>query len=48
MALGIAKDKQGLYALIILVHADNETASNNVNLLKRRIEETNSIYTAKP
>lgn len=42
MALGIARDDNGLYLLIILAHEDGETASKNVALLRRRIEETSS------
>ncbi len=44
IALGIAKDEEGLYALIILVHTDKQTAAKNVNLLQRRIGETNSFF----
>jgi hypothetical protein len=42
IGLGIAKDEKGLYGLVILVHADEQTATKNVSLLKQRIEETNS------
>jgi hypothetical protein len=47
MALGLSKDEKGLYAIIVLVHADNETAAKNESLLKQRIEETNSILYSK-
>jgi hypothetical protein len=47
MALGVAKDEKGFYALVILVHADSETASKNVDLFKRRMEETTSAITGK-
>jgi hypothetical protein len=43
IGLGIAKDEKGLYGLIILVHADEQTATKNVSLLKQRIEETSSF-----
>jgi hypothetical protein len=44
IGLGIAKDKKGLYGLIVLVHADEQTAKENVNLLQRRIDETSIFY----
>ncbi|MBI2830448.1 MAG: hypothetical protein HYX81_04735 [Chloroflexi bacterium] len=40
IALAMAKDEKGLYAVIILVHEDDQTASKNVALLSRRIQET--------
>jgi len=45
IGLGIAKDKKGLYGLIVLVHADEQTAGENVNLLRRRIDETSTFFT---
>jgi hypothetical protein len=46
IGLGIAKDEKGLYGLIILVHADEQTATKNGSLLKQRIEETSSFLTS--
>lgn len=46
IGLGIAKDEEGLYGLIILVHADEQTATKNASLLKQRIEETSSFLTS--
>jgi hypothetical protein len=43
IALGMAKDEKGPYALIILVHADDPAAAKNVTLLRQRIEKTSSL-----
>jgi len=37
---GIGKDDQGKYIALILVHTDETTARENVNILRRRISET--------
>jgi hypothetical protein len=43
IGLGIAKDNEGFYGLVILVHADEQTAAKNADLLKQRINETSSF-----
>jgi len=44
IALGMAKDEVGIHLLIILVHTDDQTATENVDLLQQRIDETRSMY----
>ncbi len=44
IAIGIAKDENGFYALVILVHEDDKAAAKNVTLLRQRIQETTNLY----
>jgi hypothetical protein len=48
MAFAAAQDAKGLYALVIIVQADAQTAAQNVILLKQRIAETDSLITGQP
>ena len=41
-AMGTGKDEDGPYMTLALVHADSGSAEENVDLLRRRIEEGNS------
>jgi len=43
MAVGRGRDDKGSFALVILINADAQTATQNVALLKQRINETGSI-----
>jgi len=43
MAVATGRDDKGLFAMVILVNADAQTATQNVALLKQRINETGSI-----
>lgn len=47
LGMGISKDEKGLYALIILVHVNEQTAAQNVDLLQQRIQQTSSFLTSK-
>ena len=46
-ATGVGKDEQGAYTALVLVHADDRSASDNVGLLRRRLEDGNSLYAGK-
>ena len=43
-ATGVGKDEQGAYTALVLVHADDGSASDNVRLLRRRLEDGTSFY----
>ena len=43
-ASGQGKDERGPYMALTLVHSDATSAEENVALLRRRIEETRSIW----
>ena len=42
--VGAAKDEDGAYTALVLVHADDASAEENVGLLRRRIEEGSSVW----
>ncbi|MDP3062175.1 MAG: hypothetical protein Q8O40_03020 [Chloroflexota bacterium] len=48
LATGAGKDERGLYNAVVLVHPDNKTAAENVQLLQRRVKETSSIRYRRP
>jgi hypothetical protein len=48
LGAGEAKDEKGAYILVILVHADDQTAARNIALLQRRINETTSSFSGNP
>jgi hypothetical protein len=47
MALGAGKDKEGLYMTVVLLHDSTVAAEQNVELLRRRINETSSLRTGE-
>ena len=47
-ATGAGRDEDGPYMALALVHADSGPAEENVELLRRRIEEGSSSRTQKP
>ena len=48
LASGAGRGVSGAYLALALVHADAETAEDNVDLLRRRIKETSSVVTLQP
>ncbi|MBA7702795.1 hypothetical protein ES703_111569 [subsurface metagenome] len=46
-ATGIGVDDQGYFLGIVLVHADPETARENVQLLEQRLQESSSLWTGE-
>lgn len=48
MAIGTGTDEEGLYVTVILAHETVDSASQNVELLRRRINETSSLRTGEP
>ena len=43
-ATGAGKDEEGSYMALVLIHADDASAEENVGLLRKRIEEGSSIF----
>ena len=46
--VGAGKDEEGSYMALVLVHADDASAEENVGLLRRRIEEGSSTFYGNP
>ncbi len=47
-ASGVGKDERGSYTALVLVHADEASASDNLTLLRRRIEQGTSLAGGDP
>ncbi|PKB82577.1 MAG: hypothetical protein BZY88_04040 [SAR202 cluster bacterium Io17-Chloro-G9] len=47
-ATGAGRDSQGQYMAVVLVHPSERSARRNVELLRRRIEEAQSMWTNEP
>ena len=48
LATGQGRDNNGVYMALALVHADSESAEDNVDLLRQRIMESSSLFTGQP
>ncbi len=47
-ATGAGRDDRGQYMVVVLVHSSERAAQQNVELLRRRIEEAQSLWTNEP
>ena len=47
-ATGTGRDNRGQYMAVVLVHPSERAARRNVELLRRRIEEAQSVWTREP
>jgi hypothetical protein len=48
LAIGLGQDAQGPYSVLVLLHADDATAKENVTRLKAKIDAGRSAQTQKP
>ena len=47
-ATGAGRDNRGQYMVVVLVHSSDRAAQRNVELLRQRIEETQSLWINQP
>lgn len=47
-ATGAGRDERGRYMAVVLVHSSKQAAEQNVDLLRRRIEEAQSLWIIQP
>lgn len=47
-ATGAGRDNRGQYMAVVLVHSSDRAARQNVELLRRRIEDAQSLWTNEP